>query len=711
MEGWLLTNLRGRLRLRLAPGYLGAESFERLTGRIMKTVTVKYCAYNRLSGSLLIIYEPSDNAQAELLRLLREFRPTPPRPAPWGQVTLFEAGEETPLPPNPIYGYLIRRLLLPWPIRTALTLLRAVPYLLKGLHILVAKHSLNVEVLDASALSVCLLRQDFNSAGTLMFFFSLSNYLEAWTRRRSILGLFKSLAGPEEKIWIIDDQGQEIQIPESEVKEGQSVLVRSGGLIPVDGVVIEGLAMVNQSSMTGEPLAVKKETGGAVFAGTAVEDGRIVIRATKVGRNSRIRSIVEFIKESENSKAGIQGRAERLADGIVPYNFLLFGLVYLFTRDPFRAGNVLLVDYSCAIRLSTPLSVLSAMREGNDRQVLIKGGRYLEELARAEIICFDKTGTLTEAKPRLKSVVPYPPFDRDDAFRLAACLEEHFPHPVGRAVVAQAKAEGLRHEEEHTDVDYVLAHGISSTWRGHKVLLGSRHFLLEDSGIHLTEEQQAKTEEMTEDGSSVIYMAVDGQLAALLAIEDRPRPEVKETLARLRQMGLERPIMLTGDVDASARAMARKMGFKEYKSELLPDHKAAYLKGLVAQERGVIMVGDGLNDSAALSLANVGVALSDGSELAKDVANVQLLGGRIEGLALARLLSQRAMKRMSENFFMIVGFNTALLALGLFGLMGPALTAALHNAMTVYVAYRGTRPYLHHYEPTLHDAVELESLN
>ncbi|MDR1607409.1 MAG: heavy metal translocating P-type ATPase [Deltaproteobacteria bacterium] len=707
MEGWLLTNLRGRLRLRLTPGYLSVESFERLTGRIMKIAAIKYCAFNRLSGSLLILYEYTEKAQYDLLSLVRDFRPSPARPTPWGQVTKFEAGEETPLPPNPVYGYILKRLLLPWPIRVAINILRAIPHLLKGLHVLLANHTLGVEVLDASALSVCLLRRDFNSAGTLLFFFALSEYLEAWTRRRSILGLYKSLSGPEEKVWIIDAEGQEKEIPESQLKVGHSVLAQSGGLIPVDGVVIEGLAMINQASMTGEPLPVKKEIGAAVFAGTTVEEGRVIIKATKVGRDSRIRSIIEYIRESENSKAGVQGRAERLADSIVPFNFLLFGLVFLITRDPFRAGNVLLVDYSCAIRLSTPLAVLSAMREGNERKVFIKGGRYIEELAEAEIICFDKTGTLTQAKPKLKSIIPYPPFSRDEAFRLAACLEEHFPHPVGRAVVAQAKAEGLRHEEEHTHVDYVLAHGIASTWRGHKVLLGSRHFLLEDSGIHLTEAQQAETEKMTEDGSSVIYMAVDGQLAALLAIEDSLRPGVTDTLTRLQNLGLKRAIMLTGDVDSSARAMASKMGFSEYKSELLPDQKAKYLKALVGLKRGVIMVGDGLNDSAALSLANVGVALSDGSELAKDVANIQLLSGRIEGLAVGRLLAQRTMARMRANFYAIVGFNTAVLALGLFGFLAPAMTAALHNAMTVYVAYRGTRPYLHHYEPQLEDPVGL----
>ncbi|MDR2456117.1 MAG: heavy metal translocating P-type ATPase, partial [Deltaproteobacteria bacterium] len=457
------------------------------------------------------------------------------------------------------------------------------------------------------------------------------------------------------------------------------------------GRVVEGEAMVNQATMTGEPLAVRKAVGGAVFAGTAVEEGQILVRSDKVGGETRIRSIIEYIKESEASKTGIQGRAERKADSIVPYNFLLAGLVYLWTGNTMMAGNVLLVDYSCAIRLSTPLVVLTAMREGNERGVLIKGGRYFEELSRAKTVVFDKTGTLTEAKPEVSEVVSFAPFTRDGALRLAACLEEHFPHPVGRAVVRQAKLEGLRHEEEHTEVNYVVAHGISSGWKGQKVLLGSRHFVIDDEGVELTPEEHSEAERLSGDGSSIIYMAVDGKLAALIAIRDMLRKGVKETIQGLKDRGIERVVMLTGDLENAAAAMARQAGFTEYLSELLPDQKAKVLKGLTRRGDGVVMVGDGLNDSAALSLADVGVALSDGSELAKDVANVQLLRGNIEGLTFARDLSEHALSRIHTNYLIIVVLNSLFLSMGLMGWIGPGITALLHNSTTFMVALRATR--------------------
>jgi Cu2+-exporting ATPase len=446
--------------------------------------------------------------------------------------------------------------------------------------------------------------------------------------------------------------------------------------------------------MTGEPLAVRKTVGGAVFAGTAVEEGEILVRSDKVGGETRIRSIIEYIKESEASKTGLQGRAERKADAIVPYNFILAGLVYLFTGNTMKAGNVLLVDYSCAIRLSSPLVVLTAMREGNDNGILIKGGRYFEELARANTVVFDKTGTLTEAKPEVGEIVTFKPYQRDESLRLAACLEEHFPHPVGRAVVRQAKAEGLKHEEEHTSVNYVVAHGISSSWREHRVLLGSRHFVIDDEKVVITPEEEAEATRLSSDGSSIIYMAVDDKLAALISIKDRLRRGVKKTIGTLKEQGVERIVMLTGDLKNAAQAMANEAGFTEFLSELLPDQKAKVLKGLGRRGDGVLMVGDGLNDSAALSLADVGVALSDGSELAKDVANVQLLKGRLEGLNLARELSTETINRIHSNYKIIVTLNSFFLTMGLFGLIGPGITALLHNATTFMVALRATKAIL-----------------
>jgi Cu2+-exporting ATPase len=677
--------------VRLSRPGLTPKVFDRLSGIIMKAGAIKYLAYNPATQSILVIYEARVAARLKILEALADFDPGRPRALSGPERALHAVGEETPLPLNPISTFILKRLFLPRPIRHLWTLASAVPFLFEGLRYLIWKARLSVEVLDASALTTLLLRRDLNSASTLLFFFSLSNYLEAWTRRRSLSGLFRSLAGHEESVWIRTEDGGEAKVKESELVVGSLVIVRAGGLVPVDGRVVEGEAMVNQATMTGEPLPVRKTVGGAVFAGTAVEEGQMVVRSDRVGGETRIRSIIEYIQESEASKSGVQGRAERKADAIVPYNFLLAGLVWLWTGNTMMAGNVLLVDYSCAIRLSTPLVVLTAMREGNERGVLIKGGRYFEELGRAKTVVFDKTGTLTEAKPEVSEVVPFPPFNREGALRLAACLEEHFPHPVGRAVVRQATEEGLRHEEEHTEVNYVVAHGISSGWRGQKVLLGSRHFVVDDEGVSLTDDELAAAERLSADGSSLIYMAVDDKLAALIAIRDRLRAGVRETIAGLKDRGIERVIMLTGDLENAAASMARQAGFTEYLSELLPDHKANVVKGLTRRGDGVIMVGDGLNDSAALSLADVGVALSDGSELAKDVANVQLLKGRLEGLALARDLSESTMGRIHTNYLVIVALNSLFLSLGLMGWIGPGVTALLHNATTFMVALRATR--------------------
>jgi Cu2+-exporting ATPase len=694
MDGQVISDAAGRLRVRIPRPGLTPKSFDRLSGVVMKAARVKYLAYNPVTLSILVIYEGGLGARPRLLAALADFTPGPPRALSGPERVIHAVGEETPLPFNPVWTYVLKKIFLPRPIRYALTLISAVPHLFDGLKYLLWKGQLSVEVLDGAALATLLGRWDLNSAGTLLFFFKLSSYLEAWTRRRSLSGLFRSLAGHEETVWIRDASGVEVKVKESDLAVGSLVVVRAGGLIPVDGRVVEGEAMVNQATMTGEPLAVRKGVGGAVFAGTAVEEGQMVVRSDRVGGETRIRSIIEYIKDSEASKSGVQGRAERKADAIVPYNFLLAGLVWLWTRNTMLAGNVLLVDYSCAIRLSTPLVVLTAMREGNERGVLVKGGRYFEELGRAKTVVFDKTGTLTEAKPEVGEVLSFAPFDRQGALRLAACLEEHFPHPVGRAVVRQAKLEGLGHEEEHTEVNYVVAHGISSGWRGQRVILGSRHFVVDDEGAKLTPEERDAADRLSADGSSIIYMAVDDRLAALISIRDRLRDGVRETITGLRDRGVERVVMLTGDLESAAASMAREAGFTEYLSELLPDQKAKVLKGLRRRGDGVVMVGDGLNDSAALSLADVGVALSDGSELAKDVANVQLLKGRLEGLTLARDLSERTMGRIHSNYIVIVALNSLFLALGLNGLIGPGITALLHNATTFMVALRATRPML-----------------
>ena len=684
MNGYIVSDLRGRMRLRIPRFSLGPDDWQRLSTLLSEIEGLRSSSYNELSAGLLIIYQHDQTLRERILALVAAFEA---EEAPFtGPVVV---PEEEPMPPNPVWRHLGKKL-LPFPIRAVINSIKAIPHMIVGLGSLLSGR-LNVEVLDASALAVCFLRRDFRAAGTLLFFFALGHYLEMWTKRRSRAGLFRSLAGQAEKVWIRDENGAELLVKESDLVEGCLVIVRSGGLIPVDGIVAEGEAMVNQSSMTGEPLAVRRVEGGAVFAGTTVTEGEIVIRASKVGSKTRVQSIVQYIEESEASKAGIQGRAERLADSIVPFSFILSALVFLITRDPLKAGNVLLVDYSCAIRLSTPLAVLSAMRAGNENGILIKGGRYIEEIAAADSIVFDKTGTLTKAKPQVAAVVPFGGWDRREALRLAACLEEHFPHPVGRAVVRQARQEELHHEEEHAKVNYVVAHGISSTWREQRVLLGSRHFVLEDEKISISPDEARAAEEEASRGRSVLYMAVGDKLAALISIEDQLRPEVGQVLSQLADDGFKRAVMLTGDIESTAAALARETGFKEYRSHMLPDEKAAFVARLVNDGARVMMVGDGLNDSAALSRANVGVSMNDSSALAKDVANVLLLNGDLRDLHQARLLSAGTMDRIRSNYWLIVTLNTIFLGLGLTGLIGPGVTALLHNSTTVWVAYRSTR--------------------
>ncbi|MDR2338997.1 MAG: heavy metal translocating P-type ATPase [Deltaproteobacteria bacterium] len=701
MNGNIISDVRGRLRIGFRPQQLGPDSFERLSSGIMKSGEVKFVSFSRLTGSLLVYYDKGDERRKAILDIIQDFDPGPSVPVSCFGAKSLQVGEECPLPFNPIYTKLLTLVLLPRYLRIAWNIIIAVPYVLKGLKHLLWKNKLDVEVLDASALMVCYLRGDFGSAGTLLFFYALSDYLECWTRRRSLACLFHSLKGPEEKVWVKDPETKEMrQVPESELVIGSLVVIQAGGLIPVDGIVEEGVASVNQATMTGEPLPVHMEHGGAVFAGTAVEEGEIVIRATKVGGNTRIRSIIEYIKESEASKSGLQGRAERMADSIVPFNFLLSLGTFLATRNVAKAGNALLVDYSCAIRLSTPVAVLSAMQEGNGSGILVKGGRYLEEIALADTCVFDKTGTLTEAKPQVTEIITFQDgvhesLSRDEALSLAACLEEHFPHPVGRAVVNLAKKEGLHHEVEmHTKVNYVVAHGISSSWKGKKVLLGSHHFVVDDEKVPMTPEAEAASKRITDQGQSMVYLAVEGFLTAIIVISDQLRYHAKETLRALKDKGIKHTVMLTGDLAATAKNIAGKIGFDEFRAQLLPDDKAAAVKEMAESGRRIMMVGDGLNDSAALSLAGVGIALSDGSELAKDVANVQLLNGRIDALPVARLLAERTMRRTRENYWIIVILNSFYLSLGLLGFAGAGLTSFLHNATTIMVAWRASKPFL-----------------
>ncbi len=585
---------------------------------------------------------------------------------------------------NPIPGKIVSYA-FPFALRAALATLRAIPYIAKGLYGMLSKGKLDLNVLDAAALSVCLIQRDFRSLSSIVFFFALGEYLADWTRKKSHSKLADSLALNIESVWLKCGD-TEIMTPLAKVLPGDLVVVRSGAVIPVDGTVETGEAMVNQSSMTGEPLPIPRIPGQSVFAGTMLEEGELVVRVVKVGGETRISSILRKIDESEAAKAAIQSRYEHIADSIVPYNFLLSGLVFALTRDLRRAGSVLLVDYSCALRLATPLAVLTCLREAASHGVLIKGGKFAEALSQADTVIFDKTGTLTEAQPTVVEVIPFNGYERDYILKSAACLEEHFPHPVGRAVVAAAELAKLSHREEHTQVELIVAHGIASRLHGKRVLVGSEHFLLEDSQISITPEQREIISKQAGMGRSVLYVSFDARLGGIILIEDKIRPNAAAAIKALRQDGIKRVIMLTGDGELTAASIAAQAGIDEFRARLLPEHKAAFVQELRAAGHTVLMLGDGINDSPALSAANVGVSMSGGADLTKEVADVVLTRGDIMDLLTARKLSRRTMRRIKHSFNYSLAFNSVFLLGGLFGVVGAGLAALLHNATTAVIA-------------------------
>ena len=544
---------------------------------------------------------------------------------------------------------------------------------------------------DSAAVMNYMMEFYFESAAMILTLITVGKMLEARSKGKTTDAL-KGLMKLAPKTAVVVRNGQEATVPIEQVRKGDVFVVRPGENIPVDGVVAEGEASVNQASMTGEPLGVLRSPGSSVYAGTVVEEGEIAIRPTGVGDGTRLRQIVRFIEDSEALKAGVQGKAERLADAVVPFSFLLAGLVWLVTRNPARAASVLLVDYSCALKLSTPLAVLAAMKEGVGRGVLVKGGRFLESLAAADAVVFDKTGTLTESRPRVAEVIPGEGYERDDILRTAACLEEHFPHPVARAVVRKAEQEGLHHQEEHTEVEYVVAHGIASRLHGKRVLFGSRHYIHHDEGVPV-DAMREDIERLAREGRSILYLAVDGKLAGLIAIEDPLRPEAAPVIRKLLGRGI-RVVMLTGDDERTAAAVAERLGISEYRSQVLPTDKAEVIRSLQAEGHTVAMLGDGINDSPALSAADVGVTLSDGADLAREVADVVLTECRLDGLVTAVDLSKAAMRRIRTDFGLIMTLNTVFLASGLAGFLQPGPSALLHNLTTVGVSLNAMRPML-----------------
>ena len=621
------------------------------------------------------------------------------RPGSRGSRALTDAHETNTgeLDFSSLARYLFLRPVLPMVVNIGNAVLGALPIIAEGIKNLF-KGKLNVPVLDAAALIVSLLRRDFRTVGLLVVLLGLGEMLENYTRKKSLASLADELALKVDQVWVRRGQdGERVEaIALSELTLEDTVVVRSGSVIPADGIVVAGDASVNQATMTGEPLPVHRTAGGSVFAGTVVEDGEIDIRPTALSDKSRLSKIVRFIETSEAAKAGIQGKAEHLADAIVPYNFLLAGLVWLLTRDLTRTASVLLVDYSCALRLATPLAILTAMRVGTGKGVLAKGGRFLEALAETDTVVFDKTGTLTQASPVLSDIVPvHPDYDRKSVLKLAACLEEHFPHPVSRAIVRAAQTEGVYHDDEDhdTEVRYIVAHGICSSVNGKKCVLGSRHFVGDDEGVDLALAQPV-VDHLAQEGKSVLYFAVGGELVGILGIEDPLRAEAIDTIRELRSRGIKRIVMLTGDDERTAATVAAKLGLDDYRAQVLPEEKAAHVEALVKTGAKVLMVGDGINDSPALSAAHVGVTLRDGTDIAQEVADVVLTGNNLLDLPVAIDLGRAALTRIKQNFAISVGLNTSFLAGGLTGVLTPAAGALLHNATTIGVCLNAMQPTL-----------------
>lgn len=607
---------------------------------------------------------------------------------------------------GPLARFVFLRPFMPVAANAANAFLGAVPIIREGVSELF-RGRLNVAVLDAAALVVSLLRRDFKTAGLLVLLLGMGEMLENYARKKSMAALAEQLSVKCDVVWIREGDALR-QKPLAEATPDDVIVVRSGSVIPVDGVVLDGEAAVNQTAMTGEPLAVHRTSGGAVFAGTVVESGEIAIRPTGIGDGTRLSQIISFVEESEKAKAGIESKALKFADAIVPFNFALAALVWIFTRDLTRTASVLLVDYSCALRLATPLAILSSMKEGTARGVVVKGGRYLEALAEVDTVVFDKTGTLTNATPRLSDVVSLrEDLSEDELLRLSACLEEHFPHPVSRAIVHAAEEKGLAHHDERHDaeVKYVVAHGICSKVDGETVLLGSRHFIEDDEGVSCAP-ALAHVERLAAQGKTILYVALSGRLIGVLGIEDPIREEAAGVIEALHARG-KKVVMLTGDDERTAAAVAKRLGIDAWRAQVLPSDKADEVLRLKDAGAKVLMIGDGINDSPALSAADVGVTMRDGTDIAQEVADV-IMAPSLEYLLVALDLGEATMRRIRQNVALSVGLNSAFLAGGLTGLLMPAVSALLHNATTIGVCLNAMRPELGHYDGETRYAQELQ---
>lgn len=681
---------RGRIRILAAQKRMTFEQADTLQYFLMKLDGVTDAKVNENTCGAVICYRGNRD---EILKELKRFcyeRVELPDGYIASSGRQLNAGYRDKLIGNIALHY-ARRFLLPAPVRACYVIWQSGHFLLKGIKCL-WQRKIEVPVLDAAAITVSMLRGDFDTAGSVMFLLGVGDILEDWTHKKSVGDLARSMSLNIEQVWQKTDAG-EVLVETDRIKEGDLVVVHMGNVIPFDGIVNDGEGMVNQASLTGEAIPVRKDEGTCVYAGTVLEEGEITLSVKQAGNSSRYEKIVAMIEESEKLKSGLESRAEHLADRLVPWTLGGTILTYLLTRNVTKMVSVLMVDYSCALKMAMPISVLYAIQEANHYSITVKGGKYLEAVADAQTIVFDKTGTLTKAKPRVVDVVSFNGEEPRELLRLAACLEEHFPHSMAKAVVDAAQERNLEHEEMHSSVEYVVAHGISSSVDGKKVIIGSHHFIFGDEECTIPEGKQETFDALPEEYSH-LYMAIEGRLAAVICIEDPLRTEAAQVVQELRKAGFQKIVMMTGDSDRTAKAIAQKVGVDEYYSEVLPEDKASFVEKEKADGRTVIMIGDGINDSPALSAADAGIAISDGAAIAREIADITIGADDLYQVAVLRKLSKALMKRIRGNYRKIVGFNSALILLGVLGVIQPTTSALLHNTSTILISMGGMRKLL-----------------
>ena len=691
MEFSITREIPGRVRVKLAGPVpeVDVDALCRAVGACSDVV--RSTAYPRI-GALAVAYRGGEDARGRVLGHLAGIDAEAVEQARAGcGLALASRSQSLLLDLARLAGeHFLRRWFLPKPLAAVVTAWRYRHFLRAGLRSL-AGARLDVPVLDAAAIGMSFAKRDPRTAGQTMLLLNVGETLEEYTRSRSEGALIEALLDLPETAQLLDGD-EERQVPASELAPGDLIAVRTGMPVCVDGEVVRGTAMVNQAALTGEPLSVERVAGDNVFAGTAVEDGEIVVRVTADAGETKLRSIVSLVEQSEAFKSETQSRMERLADRIVPWNFLLAGVVALATRSLAKTSAALMVDYSCALKLTGSIAVLSAMRQSAQAGFTVKGSKHFEAMARADTIVFDKTGTLTEATPKVTCVLALDGWNRREVLRLAACLEEHFPHPVARAVVRAAAEKNLKHRERHADVEYIVAHGIASSLDGKRVVIGSEHFVVEDEWVPISPEQAERVAREAE-GLSPLYLAVDGELVGVIGIEDPPKEGVAQAVSELRALGFERVVMLTGDNERTAARIAAEAGVTEFEANLLPEDKHAFVERLKAEGRTVAMVGDGVNDAPALSLADVGIAMGQGTAVAREVADITLTGGDLSALVALRRLSSELTERLNSSFKEVVAINSALLAAGIGGLVTPQASSLLHNASTVALSLRNAGPY------------------